>query len=78
MQIEILTPEKHLFEGEADAITLPGTNGRFQILKNHAPIVSSLEKGQIKIKGKNLEESFDILGGFVECLKNKVIVLVEG
>lgn len=78
MQVEILTPEKVLFEGEAEVITLPGANGRFQILKNHAPIVSSLEKGSIKIKGNSQEKDFEILGGFVECLKNKVIILVEG
>jgi F-type H+-transporting ATPase subunit epsilon len=77
MQIEILTPEKKLFEGEAESITLPGTNGLFQILNNHAPIVSSLEEGTIKVKGKGVDENIDINSGFVECLKNKVIVLVE-
>jgi len=78
MQIEILTPEKVLFEGEAEAVTLPGTNGLFQILNNHAAIVSSLEKGTVKLKTKGAEETFEINSGFVECLKNKVIVLIEG
>ncbi len=78
MIVEIITPEKKLFAGESSMIRLPGTNGSFQILNNHAPIVSTLEKGVITIrKADNQEVSFEIISGLVECRKNKIIILVE-
>jgi len=78
MTLEILTPEKKLYTGEASSVTLPGVDGLFQILNNHAPIISALGKGTLKYKTDSGVESLAITGGFAECLKNKVIVLVEG
>jgi F-type H+-transporting ATPase subunit epsilon len=79
MTLEILTPEKKLFSGEVYGIQLPGISGLFEVLDRHAPIVSALKEGKIKIlKDKANTESFSIQGGFVEVLNNKATVLVEG
>ena len=78
MQLEILTPEKKVFSGEADAVSFPGTAGAFQVLNHHAPLISSLKEGKIKVRTKKEERLFSIKSGFVEVLKNKVTVLVEG
>lgn len=75
MQLEILTPDKSLFSGEAEVITLPGSNGQFQILKDHAALVASLAEGVVKIKTANGEEHVAIHGGVVEVLNNKIVVL---
>ncbi len=77
MTLEILTPDKKVFEGEVTSVTVPGAMGSFQILRDHAPIISTLEDGPVIIKG-NTEETFIIKGGVVEVLKNKIIVLAEG
>lgn len=76
MIVEILTPDKTLYSGEAEVVTLPGTNGSFQILKNHAPMIANLSKGTLSIKTAGNKQQFDVNGGLVEVLKNKVIVLV--
>ncbi len=78
MTLEILTPDKKVFEGEVTAVTVPGTLGSFQILRDHAPIISTLEDGPVIIKSKAAEEVIIIKGGVVEVLKNKIIVLAEG
>lgn len=78
MTLEILTPDKKVFEGEVTAVTVPGTMGSFQILRDHAPIISTLEDGPVIIKTKANEEIIIIKGGVVEVLKNKIIVLAEG
>jgi F-type H+-transporting ATPase subunit epsilon len=78
MTLEILTPDKKIFEGEVTSVTVPGTMGSFQILRDHAPIISTLEDGPVIIKSKTSEETFNIKGGVVEVLKNKIIVLAEG
>ncbi len=78
MNLEILTPDQKLFSGEVDSVQLPGSKGSFEILKNHAPLISSLEKGKIRVKQNAQELFFPIKNGFVEVLNNKVIVLVEG
>jgi F-type H+-transporting ATPase subunit epsilon len=78
MTLEILTPDKKIFEGEVTAVTVPGTMGSFQILRDHAPIISTLEDGPVIIKNKSDEEIIVIKGGVVEVLKNKIIVLAEG
>jgi F-type H+-transporting ATPase subunit epsilon len=75
MHIEIITPDKVLFNGEADSVTLPGSAGTFQLLNNHAPIISSLVKGTVIIKKQNTVEQVEINGGVVEVQQNKVIVL---
>jgi len=79
MLVEIRTPDKLIFSKEAKMIQLPGTNGAFEILKNHAPIVSTLTKGKIKITEINGEiHTINLpVGGLIESNKNKVIVLIE-
>ncbi len=78
MTLEILTPDKQVYEGEATSVTLPGTLGQFEILNNHAPIISTLNDGKLTIRNGNKEDVFVVQGGVVECLDNKVTVLVEG
>jgi F-type H+-transporting ATPase subunit epsilon len=76
MQLDILTPDKALFSGEVESVILPGSKGQFEILKNHAAIVSSLDKGSVKVKttdGKT--QVFEVNGGVVEVLDNKIVVL---
>jgi F-type H+-transporting ATPase subunit epsilon len=75
MEVEIITPDKKIFEGEAKSISLPGTDGWFQILNNHAPMVASLKKGIVKVDTASGLQQFDINGGIVECGENKVVVL---
>jgi len=77
MKLEVLTPEKSLFSGEIEAVTVPGISGRFQILKNHAPIVSALTEGEVIIKTTEGEERFIIDRGFVEVLRNEISLLVH-
>lgn len=80
MNLEILTPEKKLFSDEVYGVQLPGISGLFEVLDKHAPLVSALKAGKVKVlKDKNNHLAFfDIQSGFVEVLNNKVIVLVEG
>jgi F-type H+-transporting ATPase subunit epsilon len=78
MFLEIITPDKKLFSGEVNAVKLPGTDGSFGILNNHAPIIASLKKGTVKVTDHaNAVQQFEIKGGVVEVLKNKMIVLAE-
>ena len=77
MHLEIITPDRKYYEGEVDSATFPGSDGSFQVLKNHAPIISSLGKGELSYKEKNNEFSVEVEGGVVEVLNNKIIVLVE-
>ncbi|MBP6732935.1 MAG: F0F1 ATP synthase subunit epsilon [Chitinophagales bacterium] len=78
MTLDILTPEKKLYSGDATLVQLPGVDGSFEILNRHAPIISALAKGTIKAKTATGDKFFTITGGFVECLNNKVIVCAEG
>jgi F-type H+-transporting ATPase subunit epsilon len=78
MFLEIITPDKKVFEGDVTLVQLPGSSGAFEILKNHAPILSTLEKGTIKVVQEGgKEQLFEIDGGVVENKANKIIVLVE-
>jgi F-type H+-transporting ATPase subunit epsilon len=77
MHLEIITPDKTLFEGTAKSVTLPGTDGSFQIMENHAPIISTLTTGKIKIVTDGDTQLININSGVVEMLKNKVIILAE-
>ena len=77
MFLEIITPDKKVFEGEVDSVSVPGASGAFQMLKDHASVISTLINGKVKIKGKNGEETFDVKGGVVEMLNNKIIILAE-
>ncbi|MEJ7609802.1 MAG: ATP synthase F1 subunit epsilon [Ferruginibacter sp.] len=79
MTLEILTPEKKIFSGDVYGVQLPGISGLFEVLNHHAPLVSALKKGKLKIlTDKTNTESFFIESGFVEVLNNKTTVLVEG
>ena len=78
MFLEIVTPEKKIFEGEADSAIFPGADGSFQILNNHAPLISSLKKGIVRVKdGAGKEHRFEVKGGTVEVFNNKVTILAE-
>jgi F-type H+-transporting ATPase subunit epsilon len=79
MTLEILTPERRLYSGEVYGVQLPGIDGKFEVLNRHAPLVSALGKGNVKvIKDKNTTSFFSIESGFIEVLNNKATVLVEG
>ena len=78
MNLEILTPNKAVFNGEVSLVQLPGLDGLFELLNNHAPMISALKNGKIKVTHSTGEISFfDIRGGIVEVLNNKVLVLAE-
>ena len=77
MHLNILTPEKSLFSGNAESVKFPGTAGAFEVLKDHAPLVSSLDKGTITVTNGKEESTFEIKGGFVEVLNNNLSALVE-
>ncbi|MFL2608869.1 MAG: F0F1 ATP synthase subunit epsilon [Cryomorphaceae bacterium] len=89
MQLEIVSPEKTILTGEVNSVHLPGSEGYFQVLNNHAPIVSTLKKGEILIDGvdsdvksdvldfSNGRASLEIKSGVVEMKKNKLIILVD-
>ena len=81
MHLEILTPERKLYSGDVYGIQLPGISGSFEVLDRHAPLVSALREGTMKIlfdKSGNRTSRYAIQGGFVEVLDNKASVLVEG
>ena len=79
MQVVVLSPEKEIFRGSATAVKVPGSGGQFEILKNHAPIVSALSRGTVKVKQENNDTlSIEVEGGFVEVLNNEVSLLVTG
>jgi F-type H+-transporting ATPase subunit epsilon len=75
LYLEIITPDNVLYTGEVSAVQLPGSKGSFEVLQNHAAIISSLEKGRIRVKDASGTHFFDISGGIVEVLKNNIIVL---
>lgn len=78
MKLEILTPDKKVFEGEVRSVTVPGTMGSFEILKDHAPVISTLEDGKVIIRTDKDEETVFIKGGVIEVLSNTIMVLAEG
>ncbi len=77
MNLEIITPDSVIFKGETNMVQLPGIDGSFEILNNHAPIISALKKGIIKIGTIGKENFYEINGGVIEVLENKVLVLAE-
>jgi F-type H+-transporting ATPase subunit epsilon len=78
MNIDIITPDKKLFSGEISAVQFPGTNGSFGILNNHAPLIATLKKGDIKLTdASKQEQTFSVNGGVVEVLNNNIIVLAD-
>ena len=93
MFLEIVTPEASIFQGDVESVTVPGVDGEFQMLNNHAPIVSLLQEGKISIKGDDIsiEEAYQskftdvdkttrvlqIKSGTIELNENKIIILVD-
>ncbi|MDN3491804.1 F0F1 ATP synthase subunit epsilon [Winogradskyella bathintestinalis] len=92
MYLEIVSPEATLFSGEVTSVTVPGVNGEFQMLNNHAPIVSILKEGQVKVESKNIQLGKDveakftksdngvwlaINSGTLELKDNKLIILAD-
>lgn len=90
MKLEVITPESHVFTGEVNAVSLPGSDGVFQVLNNHAPIISSLKEGVVRIEGADKSEisnpaitkndaflEIKIRGGVAELMNNKLIVLAD-
>ena len=75
--VEIINPTKIIYKGEVDTIWLPGIVSPFQVLPNHAPLLSVLDKGTIKIKINDQFKNFDIDGGIVEVKNNKLRVLID-
>lgn len=79
MKVEIITPEDSVYVGDVSLIQLPGIDGLFELLDNHAPMITMLSEGNAKLveKGTNQTLHFSLRGGVVEVLKNKVLVLAE-
>jgi F-type H+-transporting ATPase subunit epsilon len=78
MHLEILTPEKKIFEGDVTSATFPGSDGSFQVLDHHAPLISLLKEGVVEYKSKETSQVLTITGGVVEVLHNKVVLLADG
>jgi F-type H+-transporting ATPase subunit epsilon len=78
LNLDIVTPSKSVFKGEIKTITVPGTLGRFQVLKNHAPIVSTFEIGMVKVELSDFKVNhYATAGGTIEVLDNEIIVLAD-
>lgn len=78
MRLEIITPDKEIFKGEAELVQMPGLDGLFEVLKNHAPLLAALKKGKVKVENdKNETTFFEINGGIVEVVNGKVLILAE-
>ncbi|MBP6432356.1 MAG: ATP synthase F1 subunit epsilon [Ferruginibacter sp.] len=79
MTLEILTPEKKIFSGDVYGVILPGIGGSFEVLDKHAPMVSALKAGTVKIlNNKTASQTYSIQSGFAEIINNKTTVLIEG
>lgn len=78
MYLEILTPDKKIFEGNVSIATFPGADGSFQVMDQHAPLISLLSEGVVEYRSKEASETIRITGGVVEVLKNKVVLLADG
>ncbi len=77
MRLQILTPERTLFDGEADGVLLPGESGGFEVLKDHAPILSSLVPGEVRVAIGKKEQPFHVSGGFFEFAHNSGVILAD-
>jgi F-type H+-transporting ATPase subunit epsilon len=78
MQLEIITPDQKVYSGDIKLVKVPGSKGSFEILKNHAPIISTLDNGEVKIidmQGKTV--FYEISGGVIEVKQNNIIILAE-
>jgi F-type H+-transporting ATPase subunit epsilon len=77
LQLEIVTPEKLAYQDEVDAVVLPGSEGELGVLPHHAPLISTLGAGELRLRKGGQEESFAIVGGFLQVLPDKVVVMAE-
>ncbi len=77
LNLEIITPEKPIFKDQIESVTIPGTLGSFQVLKDHAPLISSFEIGIIKVKSASSETLYTTSGGTVEVNHNQVLILAD-
>ncbi len=77
LKLRIVSPERVVFNGEVENVTVPGTLGSFEILTDHAPIISSLEEGRVEYTTQEGRQQMQIKSGFVEVKKNEVSVCVE-
>jgi F-type H+-transporting ATPase subunit epsilon len=77
LQLEIVTPEKLAYEGQVDSVVLPGSQGELGVLPHHAPLVSTLGAGELRLRTGSQEESFAIVGGFLQVLPDRVVVMAE-
>ncbi len=78
MKIEIITPDKKVYEGDIKSVRVPGKKGSFQVLKDHAPIISTLEQGRVvMVEMEGEEKSYEISSGVIEVKANKIILLAD-
>ena len=77
LQLDIVTPEKLAYSDQVDAVTLPGSEGELGVLPHHAPLISTLGAGELRLRKGGAEESFAIVGGFLQVLPDKVVVMAE-
>ncbi|MBR3373016.1 MAG: ATP synthase F1 subunit epsilon [Bacteroidaceae bacterium] len=77
MKLTIVTPEKTIYDGEAISVAVPGTKGAFEVLDNHAPIISSLQSGIITVKTADGVQEFTVRSGFIEVARNSVSICAE-
>jgi F-type H+-transporting ATPase subunit epsilon len=78
MRIEIITPDKKIYDGEIKSVRVPGKKGSFQVLKDHAPIISTLDGGPVRmVDQENNEVIYNISGGVIEVKANKIILLAD-
>lgn len=77
MKLTIISPEKVVYSGDAERVSVPGAMCPFEILKGHAPIISILQKGKISFGGKDAENNIEIAGGFVEVSNNEIVACIE-
>ncbi len=77
LQLEIVTPERLAYQDEVDSVVLPGSQGELGVLPHHAPLISTLGAGELRLRKGSQEESFAIVGGFLQVLPDKVVVMAE-
>lgn len=78
MKIEIITPDRKIYSGEIRSVRVPGRKGSFQVLKDHAPIISTLDAGPVIMAGdQGAEVQFEITGGVIEVRRNRIILLAD-
>lgn len=78
MKLEIITPEERVYEGVVNLVQLPGIDGSFEILANHAPMISVLKAGKVRILDEQKKEAFfEIQGGVIEVLQDRVLILAD-